>query len=129
MADIVIAEAILRSKDGSSILDATGPITSENISKYRVEKERIDEISNKLAELGFTVRSFGSTSITISGEKDIFERVFHTKLAPRTKDIMGTKVEGVQETYYEIAEPIQVPEELSSFIADIVLSTPPEFFP
>ncbi len=125
----VTAEVILRSTDGSSILDAKESITAENIEKYRIGKEVMEEATKKLEGLGFEVVQAGPVGVTISGDKALFESVFQTTLEARGAEIMGTKVSGVKASYYEATEPIKIPDELSSLVADVALPTPPEFFP
>lgn len=129
MTEEVTAQAILRYADGSSILDAKEGITAENIEKHKVGKEVIEEASKKLEELGFMVLQVGPVGLTISGDKALFESAFQTTLEARSTEIMGTKVSGAEAPYYEATEPIKIPEEISSLIADVVLPTPPEFFP
>ncbi len=124
----VTAEVILRAADGSSILDVDEGITAENISKYRVGTEVIEQATRTLEELGFDVLEVGPVSLTISGEKTLFESVFQTKLKPYSRDDSGTKVSGTETSYYEITEPIRVPDQLSSLVADVALPTPPQYF-
>lgn len=129
MTEQVTAQVILRAPNGSSILTSKGPITAGNVAKYRVEKEVIEEASKKLEKLGFKVSQPGPVSLAVSGDKALFERVFQTILEARSKEIMGTKAHGAEASYYEAKEPIKVPEDLSSLVADVVLAIPPEFFP
>jgi hypothetical protein len=129
MTEQVTAEVILRSADGSSILEAKEPITAENIARYRIGKEVIEEASQKLEELGFEALQGGPTGLTISGDKARFEDVFQTTLTAQSTGIMETKVSGAGAAYYETTEPIKVPEDLSYLIADVVFATPPQFFP
>jgi len=129
MTENVIAEVILRSADGSSILDAGEGITAENIEKYRVGREVIDQASEALEGLGFEVVQAGPVSLTISGNKEVFERVFQTALEARGAEMMPTKVSGGTASYYEATEPIKIPEQISPLVADVVLPTPPQFHP
>jgi hypothetical protein len=129
MTEKVTIEVIVRSADGSSILDAKEAITAENIAKYRVGKEVIEAASKKLEALGFTVVQAGPVSLTISGDRALFENVFQTTLEVRSKEMMGTKITGAEASYYEATAPIKVPKGLSPWVADVVLPTPPEFFP
>lgn len=129
MAEKVTAEVILLSADGSSILGAEEGITAESIEKYRVGKEVMGEATKKLNQLGFEVVQTGPVGFTISGDKALFEGVFQTTLEARGAEIMGTKVSGAETSYYEATEPIRIPEELSSLVADVALPTAPQFFP
>jgi hypothetical protein len=129
MSELVTAEVILRSADGTSILDAQEGITAANIAEYQVGKEVIEEASEKLTSLGFRVLQTGPVSLTISADKELFQRVFQAKIEPHSTDLMDTKVRGVETTYYEAVQPVDIPEEFSSLVADVVLPTPPMFFP
>ena len=55
----VTAEAILRSADGSSILEVNGAITAENIEKYRVGKEVNGHTAQEEAQLGAALAQHG----------------------------------------------------------------------
>ena len=129
MTDQVIAEVILRSADGSSILDATEGITAQTIKKYKVGEEVMKEASRKLEALGFEVLQTGPTGLTISGSKDLFEKVFQTTLEVSTKQVMPSKATAGEHAYYQATKPIQVPADLSSLAAGVTLPTPPEYFP
>jgi subtilase family serine protease len=129
MTDKVTAQVILRSASGSSILESKEAITAENIAKYRAGNEAIEEVSQKLNRLGFQVVQVGPTSLTISGDKSRFEEVFQTTLQARKREVLGSKIPGAETSYYEATAPVKVPPELSSQVVDVVLPTPPEFFP
>lgn len=127
--EVVTAKVILRLADGSSILDAKEGITAKTIARYRVGKELVEETSKKLEGLGFKLLQTDPVSLTISGKKALFERVFQTTLETRRKKVMGTKQEGVEISFYSTKEPFNIPKDLSSRIADVVLPTPPELYP
>ena len=129
MGTEVISELILRSADGSSILEANEAITAGNIARFRVEAETIDLVSTKLKRLGFKVIQVSPTSLTISGDKGVFEKVFQTTLELQGRERMGLPIRGVEASYYKATKPIQIPEELSSWVTGVAFPTPPEFFP
>lgn len=129
MSDQVTAEVILRSADGSSILDAKEGITAGTIEKYRVGEEVIEEASERLEALGFKVLQRGPVGLTISGNSARFEAVFQSTLEARSTEVMETKAEGGVAEYYEFTQPISIPEDLSSLVADVTLPSPPQFFP
>ena len=124
MEEKVTAQAILRRRNGSSILEATEPITSENVAKYKVDEGITQEASAKLSAYGFEIGEAGPYSLSITGEKQLFERVFRTRLTAKK-----SAEPGIQATFYEVEEPIKVPDELSALIADVALTRPPELFP
>lgn len=122
MEEKVAAQAILRRRNGSSILEATQPITPETVAEYKVEEELIQEASARLSAYGFEIGETGPHSLSIRGEKKLFERIFRTRLT-------AAKSADIQTTFHEAEEPIKVPQELSALIADVVLTRPPELFP
>ena len=129
MEERVGAVVILRNAAGLSILDADGPVTAENEAKYQVEREIVEKTSMELEKLGITVTQVGPHSLSIMAEKDVFDAVFETNLESRSAETMGTKMPGVEASYYIATTPIKVPESLSSMIADVDLETPVEYFP
>ena len=124
MEEKVTAHVILRRRNGSSILEATDPITSENVTKYKVDEGIIKEASAKLSAYGFEIGEGGPYSLSITGDKRLFERVFRVRLTAKK-----SAEPGIQATFYEVEEPIQVSDELSALIADVALTRPPELFP
>jgi hypothetical protein len=129
MAQPVIAEVILRKADGSSVMDAKEAITARNIAEYRVSEGTAEEASQKLRDRGFEVLQAGPTSLTISGDKGLFEDRFGTALKTTSTNMMPSDIEGAETAYYEAKGPIRIPEDLSPLVADIVLPTPPQLFP
>lgn len=87
------------------------------------------EASNRLNVLGFEVVQTGPVGLTISGSKDLFEKVFQTTLEVRTKPVMPPEVAAEERAYYQATKPVQVPADLCSLIAGVTLPTPPEYFP
>lgn len=124
MEDKVAAQAVFRRRNGLSILEATEPITSETVAKYKVEKQIIQEAREKLSAYGFEIGETGPYSLSIRCEKQLFERIFRTRLTAKK-----STEPGIRATFYEAEEPIKVPEELSALIADVALTRPPELFP
>ncbi len=129
MTDKVIAEVILRSANGSSILDATEGITAQTIAKYKIGEEMMKDVSIKLETIGFEVVQTGPVGLTISGSKVLFEKVFQTTLEIRTKPVMPPNIATVESTYYQATKPIQIPADLSALIAGVILPIPAEYFP
>jgi len=103
VGETVIAEVVVRAPDGSSILDAPGPITEETVDRYRPSDETTAEAAARLEALGVEVLGKGPTGLTISAEREVFERTFGT-----------------------VTGPIAVPEELADLVAGVVLPERPE---
>jgi hypothetical protein len=60
----VIAQVVLRGPDGSSILEASQPITAATIAKHRIGTETIQRASIALENLGVKVLAPGPTGLT-----------------------------------------------------------------
>ncbi len=123
MKEMVTAEVILRTRSGSSILDAAGGPTSENIDLYRVEEEVIDEARTKLTGQGIEVVQAGPVSLSIRTSKALFERIFQTNLSPTASIAPGGGI------IYAAAAPIKIPEDWTNVVAMVVLPIPPVFHP
>lgn len=118
----ITAEVVLRKADGTSILDADGPITAVTINQYRVEKEVIDDATQQLNQLGLTVVQTGATSVSVETDQTTFETLFGTKLNVET-DV------DTNATHYTTTAPVKIPPSLQEWVADVILPEPPQFFP
>ncbi len=124
MSDRVVAQVSLRSAEGSSVLDADEPITSDNVDDYRAGTNAIEGAKEALRGLGFDVVQASEVGLSISGDKDRFEKVFDTTLKARSE---SADAEPGDRRAYEATEPVQVPEALTEFVDEITFPVPPEF--
>ncbi len=124
MSHEVIAQVILKKADGTSILDTVEPMTAQTIGKYKPGDREFEEASTNLEALGFAVVSKGPVGLTISGEKILFESVFHTKLQQHEAE-----EKMIEATLYSASTPFIIPKELSHLIAEVSLPSPPQLFP
>jgi hypothetical protein len=129
MTEDVIARVVLRNPDGSSILDATQPITAETIAKYRVGEEVVQRASVALEKLGFKILEAGPTGLTISGDRALFERIFHTVLQENTSRAPSALAPRAAKPRFAPLQPLRIPDELASVIAAVVMPAPPELMP
>jgi hypothetical protein len=106
----VTAEAVLRARDGTSVAGAVEPPTSDNIDRYVVEDDVVAEAIGLLRDRGIEVLERGPVSLSIGADKDVFETVFQTSL------------EGP-------GGPPQVPSDMRSVIAEVILPIQPTFYP
>jgi subtilisin family serine protease len=80
-SQIIYAQAVVRPKNGSSLLNSSVIVDSTNVSEFHVEPEHMDFVRQKLKNAGFEVISnIGKMAITIAGKPEIFEREFRTRL-------------------------------------------------
>lgn len=124
MSDRVVAQVSLRSAEGSSVLDADEPITSDNVDDYRAGTNAIEGAKEALRGLGFDVVQASEVGLSISGDKDRFEEVFDTSLKARSE---SADAELGDRQAYEATEPVQVPDALAAFVDEITFPVPPEF--
>lgn len=79
-SQIIYAQAVVRPKNGNSLLDPSAVIDSTNVLQFHVESDRMELVVEKLKDTGFEVVNVGKMAITISGTTAIFEREFRTRL-------------------------------------------------
>jgi hypothetical protein len=105
MGERVIAEVVVRAPDGSSVLDASGPVTEETIGRYRPSVEASAEAAARLEAMGFEVVGRGPTGLTVAAEEEVFTRAF-----------------GAGDEY-------AVPADLADLVAGVLRPEQPELFP
>jgi hypothetical protein len=115
------AQVILCLPDGSSPLDK-GPPGIEGFKNFQPSEKTFNEARKKLEELGFSVGQSGATGLTIMGDRAIFERAFNIKLERQA----GAGGIG---SHWSVSGSFQVPEPYKAWLADLVFSIEPEFFP
>lgn len=125
MKSQIIAEVVLRAQDGSSYADAREPVSTENIKQYVIDGERKREAHKKLTELGFNVVASGPFSLSITGSKEAFERIFRTRLQQESKTDESTRAHPL----YSPLSPIIIPKELVNLVAAVTFPAAPELFP
>lgn len=105
---------------------------NKNLSYYMLTAEVIpigekNSVALALQCRGFKVLSIGDT-ITIGGEKEIFENFFKVKMKKQTKnELSGIPSIPKTEFYRPVTPPI-IPEEFRSLIKEVIFIEPPEFF-
>ncbi|MBI4456854.1 MAG: hypothetical protein HY644_13285 [Acidobacteria bacterium] len=110
LADRIEAEVILRPASGGAELP---PIpTAENIRQFEAAPHVVDEISAKLRAMGFVVTTVSPFTISISGPRVLFERVFRCKLTSGG----------------ETSAPLVLPEEIAEHVEQVYIQTPPIYF-
>ena len=116
----ISAEVILKSNSGRSMVSSEVPITSENIEEFRLSVQVINYVTRYLKQLGFAVSSNGLT-LTIEGEKSLFEKVFKIKLTMEKKG-------GTARIRVSLNKEPSIPDNLTEVVEKIVFTPPPEYF-
>lgn len=78
-----------------------------------------------LQQQGFNVISIGEV-IIISGEKEIFEKIFKFKLGKHSKAVLSGIPPEIE--FYKPLTPPVIPDKFRSLIKEILFPEPPEFF-
>jgi Pro-kumamolisin, activation domain len=113
---LIAAEAILKSKSGSSMSSGNVVITSENVSDFEPSKEMTDKATQYFKRLGFNVSQSGLT-LTIFGQPLLFEQTFKTKLTIKKDNTGGVSI-------YPVKEP-SIPTNMSDIVEKIVFPRSP----
>jgi len=144
----VVSNVVLVSSSGKSIIKNADIMTPENISEFLPQKETVQQAATKLKELGFTLDLVADSFISVSGSKELFEKVFGVKLERRSAphfhsldkepeksftnknnevSFPGNSTNNSTTNYYETTTPPKVPAELEEFIETILFPTPPTY--
>lgn len=129
MPDRVTAEILLRTKSGKSVAAAAEAITAENVAEYQVDEETIQSARVKLVAYGFEVGRGGAHSLSVSGDRELFERVFQTRLSSSTSIEAEPGVSVGTGPVYEAEVSPTIPDDLTDFVADVVFPRAPELYP
>lgn len=113
---IIYAQAVLISPSGKSITGAQ-PVAG-NISELLPSAQTKKTVTVFLEKNGFNVNTNGPT-LSISGKKSLFEKVFHFSIQLNSKD--------GQEYATAVTKPI-IPPGLQPHLKEIVFSEPAAYF-
>jgi subtilase family serine protease len=119
-SSLISAEVILKSKSGRSVYSRDVAITSKNVKEFQPTEVTINDVSNRLQKLGFTVLKGGIT-LTVIAEPTLFEKVFKVKLTLK-------KNEKASNIVVNPDEELVIPDSLSNSVEKIVFVPSPEFY-
>ncbi len=123
----VFADVILQAKSGKSVLKAAGEISPRNVKEFLPSRETIDEASRRLQEEGFRINLVADTHISISGPRELFEKVFRVKLTQKSAPVQGPPGKARQ-PYYEANKAAQIPDRLAGLVEAVNFPVPPVYF-
>jgi hypothetical protein len=118
--DLVVAQAILRAPDGTSLLDAESPPGASDTELPVATAETVEEAARRLTALGFTVADRGAATLSFTGSRELFETTFETSLRPTA----GTATDM---TYWQPISPVRLPSRLADLIASVAFPIEPTF--
>jgi hypothetical protein len=87
--ELIYAQASVHSLGGTSLFDAN-EINASNVTAFHSDKKLVQKAVRRLKKAGFQVLQVSPTTISIAGTKDLFERVFNTKITESTDQITDT---------------------------------------
>jgi predicted transcriptional regulator len=107
----------------------SGGITRETYKTLRPGKEVVEKAAESLQKLGFTIEAEGVVSISISGRKETFEKVFDIQFEKKSQVLStGDEIKGTEASYYVPIGKPKVPEHLKDLVYDVVFPVPPTAF-
>lgn len=124
MPDQVAAHIVLRTSSGDSVVEADTAITSDSVRGYDTDPQAVAQVRAWLESHGFRVESVSPHSISISGLKEQYERVFQVRLRPQRSSYAA---DSTQATYEPEPTPT-FPDDIAELVSAIVFPRPPELF-
>jgi hypothetical protein len=122
----VTAEVVLRPPAGRSLLRSEPNSSVRPVEDPAVQRV-IADASERLRGLGFDVLREGPVSLTVSGDRTLFDRVFQTHIEAGRKNVLGPTVHGAEIPFHTSSDKPRVPRELASVVEDVVLPRPMGF--
>jgi hypothetical protein len=127
--DEVIGLVSPRSVGGTSLFEATAPVTAENVDEFRSEQSDIAATSNELRRLGFQVLQESTTTISFSGPSRLFQDTFNVELQRETVEVTGgTELEFFAPPEEPLQQVLEAPGDLGNLTEGVAISRPPELF-
>jgi len=91
----VYAEAIVRSKNGGSILRSNVVVSKDLQDQFHADPKMLGDAVERLIKAGFEVFTVGKAAISIAAAPEVYEKAFNTKL--ETEERVVFKSLGVKE--------------------------------
>jgi hypothetical protein len=116
----VTAQCILRGVAGHSVADTGEPPSGVEAERLRADPTFAEQAAALLTELGFEVGERGGATLTVTGGKELFERVFATEL-------QELQPAGAGAPSWRPASPPRIPSSLVPYIDQLVFPIEPIF--
>lgn len=124
--ELVTAVVSPRSVGGVSLFDASEQDITRHAGNFRSTPEDIRDSVTALQRLGFTIHSTSAATISISGDRQLFQEVFSKKLKKeKVAQAAGPEIEFYTPTDQAL---LQAPGDLADLIEGVALTLPPTFF-
>lgn len=128
--DTVYFEAILKSESGKSMFAPQTVLGADNLEQFASVAGNGAQAATVLQSLGFRVRHIGTFSISGEGSKDLWEKVFGTKVQQKSQPISTAHPQlGDLKYWSHVADaPFTVPKALQGLVERAYPQRPPIFF-
>lgn len=84
----VYAEAVVRSRNGASLLDADIPVTCETVDRFLAHADDVQAAAVELDRAGFDIIDSGNLSITVAASPATFQRALDTQLEASERPVI-----------------------------------------
>ncbi|MEM7147486.1 MAG: S8 family serine peptidase [Verrucomicrobiota bacterium] len=147
MSDRITAVVSPRSLGGISLFDADSslkgsPFKTESVEDFKSSPDDVQNTVLELERLGFKVTSQSECTVSIEGNKSLFEKIFRQKLSLRKVSMSDSteesllKAGGTVPEYFDVAgqgsrgapKPLEFPGDLRNLIEGVAFSIPPIYF-
>jgi len=128
--DTVYFEATLRSESGQSMFAPDVPVAADDLDQFAPPGGNAARTARVLQSLGFKVRHVGTFSISAEAPRDLWEKVFGTKVEERRQPVSeGHPQLGEREYLSHVAgASFTIPKELDPLIERAYPQRPPILF-
>lgn len=120
------AQVVLRPASGKSAIPPE-QITAENVREIMPSPEDTKKAQEYFSEKGFEVGAAFANSFSITGEADLFEKLFDTKITTNEKNAVKARDKNKKDSS-ELSKS-ELPKEIEKTIETITFSEPPDFGP
>jgi subtilisin family serine protease len=124
---MVVADVILRSYSGESVILGSTTINPRNVKDFLPSAKNLEVVSATLRKLGFQIDLVAATHVTISGSPSLFSKVFAVRLVQRSVPVFAPPTKHRQ-SYYEASTSPRIPEQLSALVEAINFPKPPTYY-
>ncbi len=128
--DRVYFEAVLKSETGKSMFAADAFLGPDNLDEFKPPSGRGAQAATVLQSLDFRVRHVGTYSISGDAPRELWEKVFGTKVEPRKQPVSEAHPEVGEISYlsHVAGVPFTIPDELDGLVERAYPQLPPTFF-
>ncbi len=120
------AQVILQPAGGKGSIPAEN-ITSENIHQVMPSTDDLKKAQTYFSDLGFEVDAGFANSFSITGDKELFEKTFETKISKNEKQ--AVKARGENDTESSELPSGKLPRDIKKVVETVTFTEPPDFGP